>query len=368
MVPSYDFFLFSLLAGLVLGIAFIGRSFALLFLAVLLAPFMAPVIGAALGTITGAVGYWFRALITLLIGCLVVFGCGALAALAAPWFGLQPTLAFAGLSAAFSWQVFIVLALGAGITTFLIVRPGPQKPLVSSVALAYCLYPPVAAAGFGLAGGVSSLLWSGLALFAAYLVWAVLISALVFALMGLRPLNGVGYFLSAVYALAGVLAIIYFQTAAPSSLYNPFLAQGAATPLPTEATPLAGASFTPQPSPTFPPTLSPTSAPPTQTEIATPTKTLVPTRTPTLTITPQPTPVWALVTAKQGGGIIIREQPAADSVVVQTLINGNLVQILPDDVIDQGHGWVWVHVRAPNGVEGWVIQTYLTTATPAPGQ
>ena len=60
--------------------------------------------------------------------------------------------------------------------------------------------------------------------------------------------------------------------------------------------------------------------------------------------------------------------PPPGSVVVQTLINGNLVQILPDDVIDQGHGWVWVHVRAPNGVEGWVIQTYLTTATPAPGQ
>src|SRR5512138_711867 len=68
MVPSFDFFLFSLLAGLTLGLALLLDSPALVFLAALLAPFMAPALGISLGTIAGTLRFVMQSLGSLSIG------------------------------------------------------------------------------------------------------------------------------------------------------------------------------------------------------------------------------------------------------------------------------------------------------------
>ena len=59
---------------------------------------------------------------------------------------------------------FRVRALGAGLTAYLIVRSPHQKPLVTSVAIAYELYLPAGVAGFGLTSGIGTLWLNSLSL------------------------------------------------------------------------------------------------------------------------------------------------------------------------------------------------------------
>ena len=380
VVPSFDFFLFSALAGLVMAAGFVYESFPLVFLAALLAPFMAPVIGASLGTITGALRYWMQSLMSLLIGCVIIF----LGGMAGGWAGsmIQPRADYslAQLATSFTWPGFIVLSIGAALTTYLIVRSPQQKPLVSSVAIAYSLYLPIGAAGFGLTAGQPSFVTGGLELFALYLVWAMLFSAAIFVLLGLRPLNGAGYLLVSIYSVVGLLAILFSQAGVIDSIVQ-FVDQEVLAVTPTNLTLLQSASTikpatkmpassltalytnTTLPSETSIPTTDATPTP-----SFTPTRTLIPTRTPTLTVTPHPTSVWAMVSVKGDNGIIIRAEPrfGDDVAVVTSLINGLLVEILPDPPIDQGGGVVWVHVRTVDKKEGWVIRSLLITSTPTP--
>ena len=154
IVPSFDFFLFSMLCGLAIGLAIIFDNPSLYLLAVLLAPFMAPVTGLALATVVGSPVFFLQALggnqcrgsagisewINQLDGCLKI-GCHR------RWSRLSTTHVFHG-------PMAIVLSIGAALTIFLLIRSPQQRPLVASVALAYELYLPIGAAGFGLAVGM----------------------------------------------------------------------------------------------------------------------------------------------------------------------------------------------------------------------
>jgi len=84
--------------------------------------------------------------------------------------------------------------------------------------------------------------------------------------------------------------------------------------------------------------------------------------TPTGTLSPTPTPVLALVQASTGGGAFIRSQPAGE--IITIVANGSLMQVLAETVEEDGV--TWVHVLSPDGVEGWMVQALLITATPAP--
>ncbi len=358
-VPSFNFFLFSLLSGVCLAIALLLDSPALVFLAALLAPFMAPAIGISLGTITGSFRFILQSLGSLTIGSLIVFLCGMVAGWAVhllPQRIYQQTV----LHSQFTLPDFIVLTLGAGLTAYLIARVPNQKPLVTSVAIAYELYLPIGVAGFGLSSGIPGIWPGGLGLFFTHLVWAALIGALALSFLGLRPLGATGYLLGAVYTLTGLAAIVLIYSAQANA---PAISSG------SEIEKIAGIetqqpSLTPEPaaSLTPPPTDIPSTA--TITPTATTTRTLVPTRTPTLTITPVPTPVWARISAIGGNGALIRAEPNYNAEVISSILNGTLVEVLPE-VIDSS-GIAWVHVRMVNGKEGWIVRSLLRTATPAP--
>ena len=347
ITPSFDFFLFSLLAGIVIAAALLLDSPALFLLGALLAPFMAPALGFSLASIVGSFNFFLMNLGSMVTGSVLVFICGALAGWATR---LWPTLVFhqGVFHTRFTWPDFIVLTLGAVLTIFLLIRSPQTKPLVASVALAYELYIPIGAAGFGLTSAVPGLWPDGLIVFIVHLAWAALAGTLVLAILGLRPVTFFGYTLGSSLALISLAAVI-----ALSGIGTAVFARIAMPPPPPSKTP----TITPTR------TLTLTPVPPTST--ITPTRTLIPSATLTSTITPQPTPIWARISAGQSSGALVRGDPNSNGKVVKSLLNGMLVQVLPEAT--QNGGIIWVHIRTSDGVVGWIVRSLLATATPSPG-
>jgi uncharacterized membrane protein len=356
-VPSFDFFLFSLLSGAVLGVALLSDSPALVILAALLAPFMAPMIGISLGTTTGSLRFLLQSLGSLSIGSLIVFLCGAVAGWAVT---LLPQRVYqqAAFHSHFTWPDFILLALGVGLTAYLLVRAPSQKPLVTSVAIAYGLYLPVGTAGFGISSGITGLWPDGLLLFVTHLILSALVGTLVLAVLGLRPQNAVGYLLGIIYAVVGVSAVALFANQPPA-------APAVSVVQPTDGVTAGVEAQVLTPTSSSTPSQTPTSSAVPFTPTPTRTRTLVPTRTATLTITPVPTPIWARISAAEGNGALIREEPNYEAKVVQSLLNGTLIEVLNE--VENNGSVAWVHVRTVEGKEGWIVRTLLRTATPAPG-
>jgi hypothetical protein len=345
--PSFDFFLFSLLSGVILSTGLLLDQPALLILGAVLAPLMAPVIGTALGTVLGSVRYFVRSLFALLLGSLLVFlvglGAGMGVVMLAPYW--QPvSMAQAHLNAQLSWANFLVLALGAIFTTMAMAREG-RAPGLPSVLLAYELYLPLAIAGLGLGSGVPHLWPDGLVIYAIHLAWGVLLGAVTLAILGFRPLTLFGYTLGAAVTLLCVILLIGLSGAGA--------VVGGQVAMPT---PIPTATSTTTPTATVTPTPVPPT--PTPTLTLTPTATTPPTATPTIT----PTPVYALVRTTGGKGALMRDLPGG--VVIGSYFDGTLMQVLPGTVDHDGS--IWVLVRAPDGKEGWVVQSLLATATPAP--
>jgi cell division septation protein DedD len=347
--PTFDFFLFSILSGLVLSLGLLLDTPALLLLGALLAPFMAPVVGLSFGTITGSVRTFVINTIGLLIGSLMVFAAGFLIGLLSLIWN-PGDMSQAHLHAQISGSNFIVLAVGAILTAAAMVHR-EREAAVPSIALAYQLYIPLAIAGFGLSSGVPNLFPDGLVIFALHLSWAALLGALTFAILGFRPLTLFGYTLGAAVTLVGIIIVIGISGAGAVVSTK----MGLPTPVPS-ATP----TLTPVP-PTPTSTLTP--VPPSPTPTSTVTATVTPQPSPTLS--PTPTPVYAYIYATTGNppGAKIRTEPGGT--VIRSYLNNTLVIVLPDTV-EQG-GLIWAHVIImEDDTEGWILQSLLLVATPAP--
>ena len=347
--PSFDFYLFSFLSGIVLSLGLLLNSPSMLMLGVLVAPMMAPAIGLAFGTVVGSPRLFFRSFTGLLIGGALVMAAGGLIGLVTR-FWMPRTLLFGSYFAQLSWDNFIVLIAGMVITTAAMVQ-SDRKPVLPSIAVVYELYLPLCLAGMGITSGIPDLWPDGVVVFVVYLSWAVLLGAFTLALLGFRPLTLFGYTLSGAVMLIGVILLIGISGA------------GAA---------IGGQMGMPTPIPTL--TYTPTPVPPTATLTATPippTATLTPTITPTLTVTPTitpsptSTPVYAFINASTGDppGAKIRREPGGT--VIRSYLNDTLVQILPELIELDGLVWVKVIVTQ-DGTEGWILQSLLLAATPSP--
>jgi hypothetical protein len=352
--PSFDFFLFSLLAGIVIGIGLLFDKSPLLVLGAVLAPVMAPIVGLSLGAMLGSFKLFIRSFAGLLIGSLLVFVIGALLGLVARLW-LHRDFNLAHFYAQVSWINFLVLAIGALLTAVAMTRTEPSS-LVSSVAIAYELYIPLTVAGFGLTSGVLHLWPDGLVIYVVYMAWAALLGALTLLILGFRPLTPFGYTLGGTLTLLGIIALIELGgvgTAVGTGV-------GIPTPVPTHT-----ATFTPVPTITLTVTRTRTPVPPTVTPVApTLTETPAPTLTQTPTLTFTPTPMYARVYAMAGGGAKLRDAPGGDTIT--SLLNDTLVMVFPDYVEENGSTWAHVMVVA-NSQEGWILQSLLIMATPAPG-
>ncbi len=341
--PTFDFFLFSALAGVLIALGLWLDSPAALVLGALAAPLMSPLVGMALGTILGSPRFFGRSFGGFAIGSLLVFGFGALGGFLSR--GMPPEgLAQAHIHTRLSAATFLVVAVGAILTTARL-NHEDNHPELPSVALAYGLYLPLSAAGFGLLSGQPHLWPDGMVVFALHLTWSILLGTLTFAILRFRPLTMFGYTFGAALALMGVVLMVALGSAGA--------AVGGQIAIPT-FTPTATST------PTLTPTLTPTPVPPTETP--TPTATLTP--SPTLSPTPSPTstPYYAAIAPAKGA--VIRETPGG--VIVSSYLQGVRVQILDSPPVEQESG-IWLHVRGPDGKDGWILQSLLTAAEPPPG-
>ncbi|MFZ2095060.1 MAG: DUF389 domain-containing protein [Anaerolineales bacterium] len=349
--PSFDFFLFSVISGIIFCIGLMLDSPAILVLGAIFAPLMAPVIGLSLATVVGSYKFFFRNLVGLVIGCWMVFVVGIAAGLLGRVWDPE-ALTQAYLNARLSLISFIVLTVGAVFTAATMVHH-EKNPAAPSVALAYTLYLPLVVAGYGLGSGAPHLFPDGLVVFAIYLAWGALLGAIILAILGFRPMTVLGYTLGGVVTLLG-LAMIFGVGVYSITLgwFGPPLAVPTYTATPTT-------TLTP-----IPPTATRTATPVPPT--FTPTITITPTRTPTPTetFTPTPVPVYARIGPDEGA--ILRARPGfTEQVLSPGVIQGTLVQLLGDAQEVDGYRWVEVRV-IEDGRQGWMLQSLLDIATPEP--
>jgi len=342
--PSFEFFLFALLCGAVLGAAYLLDSPALLLLGVLLAPLLTPWVGLTLATLIGSWRFFFLTLGGLLVASLLVFLTGALAGLAGRlWLPLP--LFHANIHSHLWWLDLFVVALGAALLVITFVH-SDQKPLLPSIMLAYGLFLPLSAAGIGLGIGAEQLWPDGVLVFLVHLTLAMLVGGIVLAALHFKPLKAIGYLLPFMIGLLSLAALVIFTGLVPVIRDEILASRWMATSTPTA---LALPSITATAS----------------LRTSTPSPTLAPSATPLPTDTFEPTPSYAIITSPELGGANVRTEPGGGTVIV-TLLNGSLVQVLPE--IEPVGSVTWVRVRLANSTEGWVLQTVLTAATltPAP--
>lgn len=337
--PNFDFFLYSLFSGAVISVGFLFDSPYLLLLGALITPLLLPAVGVALGTALGSPRHFGRSLVGLLIGCLLVLLAGWLAGFAAQGAALNHAQLYARLH----WAGLITLGVAGVLTAAASVR-AEGSPELPSMLLAFGLYVPLAAAGFGLSSGLQFLWPAGLVVFAIHLAWATLCGAITLAIIGFRPPTPFGYSLSGAVLLAGILLFIGFTGA--GAVF------GAGIGLPTLT-----------PSATLPPTPTLTrTTTPTRTASATPSRT--PSPSPSLTPSPSATPILAIIAAEDGSGAFVREEPAG--IAITSLLNGQIVHLLPEPPQAAG-GQLWLHIYMPERDQfGWILQSLLATTTPRP--
>lgn len=344
--PSFDYFLFSLISGIVIGLGLLANAPAVVVLGCVMAPLLAPAVGMALGTIVGSLRFFLRNLGGILVGAILTVIGGMLGGL------LMRLLIVVGLEIRFDETMrvtqfsivnFLVILAAMILLTATLTHPERSAHL-PSVGVAYLLFPPLAAAGFALAAGKGEWSANGAAVFIVHLFFAVLVGAITLAALGFRPPSPFGYTLGGAVTLLTLVLLIGAGSAGLAARHY----LGFPTPTPTLTPTLTATS-----------TLTPTVPPPT----ATATLTLTPTRTPTQPPTPTftPTPLFAVVQAANSEGVLLRDQPGG--AIVGSLLNGAVVAIIGE--IQEHQGAPWVPVLLPDGKTGWIRWSYLATATPA---
>jgi uncharacterized membrane protein len=363
--PTFDFFVFSFLSGCILALGYILDAPAVLLIGILVAPILAPWVGASLASATGEVRFFGQTFGGFLLALTTVFVVGLLAGLASRLF--QPlTSAQAFIHSRLWWPDLFLLVIGTMILIISFIQ-SENKPTIASLMLAYELYLPASAAGFGLGSGVDGL-WpeSGL-VFLIHLALSLVVSLIVFFYMGFRPLESRGYFLAIGAVLASLVIVTGF--AGLGSLLNirGDKIEVTTTPAPT----LAVIPATIKPLPVLPVvTMTPTTVnlPTATTAPARPTITPTIIATATVGFTPSPTllstPVYGKVQSK-GDGASLRKSPGGPLIIA--VQNGYLVEILNDaPVTVAGSTWVHVIVKLPSGdKDGWMQFNLINTTPPS---
>ncbi len=348
--PSFEFFVFAVLCGAVLGAGYLldlkSNSQAILLLGLLLAPLLTPWVGMTLAAATGSWRFLFLTLGGLLVASALVFLTGGLAGLAGRlWTAPPPEIRLQAEIRSHIWPLdLFIVALGAVLLIISFIR-SEQKPILPSLLLAYGLFMPASAAGFEWGIGGSVLFRSAIQIFFLHLALATVVGGITLFSLRFKPARASGYILPFMTGVVSLAAIVVY-TGAVNAVRDGILVTRRTAPLPTFTLKL--------------PSLTPTRPP-----VSTSTETVAPTETPLPTQTLLPTPAYAIIRAPTGGGANVRSEPGS-GILIATLINGTLVEVLPE--IRTVSNATWVRVRMLNNMQGWVLQSVLsaTDQTPIP--
>ena len=385
--PSYELFVFALLCGAILGLGYFFDSQALLIFGILLAPLLTPWIGLLLSALTGSTRFFFETLAALLISSALIFLGGLIAGFAVRAV-LPRTLNEAFLHSHLWWLDLIVLALAAVILTVSFVR-SEDKPYLPSIMLAYELFLPLSAGGFGLGSGVAGIWPNGVMVFLVNFAWASLFGILTLIALRFLPTSPNGFVLSAGSLLVFAVILVLLMTGGnlkfPSMLRPVVPTSIPALPTSTSSPPAVSTATS---SPEAPPSPEASSTPVIETSTAinntdTPTAsngtnpstttlvplslatTLSPAGTAATTLTVELTPVYARINATQANGANLRQGPNGKFLI--ELDNGVIVEVQPDT--QDVNGVVWAHViaiRSNQRYDGWLLQSVLEIAAPTP--
>ncbi|HSG43772.1 MAG TPA: DUF389 domain-containing protein [Anaerolineales bacterium] len=362
--PSYELFIFALVAGAIMGLGYFFDSQGLLIFGVLVAPILTAWIGMSLGIVAGAGRLFVQTFIALILSSALIFISGVISGFATNIFPQPRTFNEAFTHSRLWAPDFFVLTVGAVLITLSFVR-SEQRPYLPSALVAYYFFLPVCAAGFGLGSSVEGLWPQGIIVFLIHFAWATFFSILTLFFLRFYPTSVGGVSFTGL-TLILLLAWLGLSTGALDWIQRQ---AGLPTPEPVlvpQATSTLALVPTITPTSTLPPVTAVIGIP-SRTPTRTPTPrpvTIEPTTSPTYTITAEPTPIIGLIRASEGGGAFIREKPGGK--VLATLGNGQTVTIIPND-LQEVNNVVWVHVFTVVNdvrVEGWMIQSVLVTATP----
>lgn len=361
--PSIELFIFSLVCGAILGLGFLLDSQAVLLLGALVAPLMVPWVGFLLSILTGSVRFLFETVMALIISLIFVF-IGGLAVgfvtLALPQMTHDNVYIHTRL-----WIPALIVFIVGAITLVASFARSEEKPFLPSVLIAYALFLPINAAGFGLSARLDDVWLQGLIVFAVHLSLTSIIGLITLFILRIRPsAGGVVLSLITILLFAAILASVVRAGIASRN-------EAATTPTLPPATPTNQTLQTLTPSLTLNPTQTPRVNTPTPSSPSpvpiTLEVTLPPTETPTITLTIQPTPTYARISANEGGGANLREAPGPDGAYIMTLLNGTIIETYGEFEVVNNVTWVKVYATL-NGqkIEGWVLESVIAYATPAP--
>ncbi len=400
--PSLSFYLFAIIAGIVFGIALLLDSKALIVLTLALLPFAGPFWGMALSCTSGSISFFFKSFSKFLLGIgLFVLGAFAVGGIGRLRSQLSPeTIEFFSTIQLLSLITVVVSAL---LATVLISDKSVQLPVALSNGAMFGVLLPFGLAGYLLglqsdypiSGSIQTgLIYAVIAMAASVLgflgrraFWprtgSFLMILLVFAgcaLFFLNYFNVIHTDVSGAYGAARdkVVSIFVKPTALPTATATATGTATATATLTLTSSPTATATITNTATATLtstrtltgtatatavPPSLTPTQTIP-PTETATPTRTLPPSKTPTITFTPSPTIVYGIVAVPDDVGVLIRDSPDYTATVLKSQPNGALLEMMGESV--KVNGLWWEKIRTNDGLEGWVAQYMVRTATPVP--
>jgi len=245
------------------------------------------------------------------------------------------------------------------------------RPYIPSAMLAYEFYLPVSAAGFGIGAGLLEVFPQAVYIFLIHFVWATFFGLITLAFLRFRPLTTTRALLT--IAIFLVILVTFFGLSGYGrsilnftfGTFTPSQAASVSTTRPPSQAANLSPTSTGTPSPNPSPRPSGTAAP---TLAVSPTLlggdiVFPPTETFTPTVTIEPTPIFAKISAIEGGGAYMRKTPGGE--FLATLDNGVIVEVLGET--QELRSVTWVKIAAiKNGLrmEGWIIQSVLVTATP----
>lgn len=324
-----------------LAVGLVANLPLLVLLSAVSAPVLNPMIGLVLSAIKPSGLYFGKSLFFVLISAAAFFGTGWLINLVSPS-AISPDQFNGFFAVNDSWLEWVVLALTSILSVYLFLYRPSGPSVVTSTVLAYLIFIPVTLAGLLYAQGDQATATNLLVLSGARFFIGILVLLITTWLFDFSPKGIQGWLFLGIVVIASALVIFELRFEQPSYTL-------------LESDPWKVVAAEPSKEP-----LAPTQLPPT--------KTVAPTHTSQPTITVQLTPTAVAIPTTQyaqvvsESGVVVRESPSTQAVIITYINNGLQVTLLGEKVNDQGMDWE--KVVAPDGKEGWVSARFLSVINP----